>query len=449
MPNTGLTFRKRTFAYRVLPLAMFAIVVIGRAMNFFAPEDGYFTSLNPLTALGFLVLAFAMARGGQGLGNSRLLQLISLCMVGISIQRLLEIFVPGWPFLLRPQIMVDYWFVPYAPERMSALCASGLITLHIALLTETRWRHVAVAFTFAAFCSAIFFINALTVDTAFLPIRLSGFSALLTVLGAVSMALRLGGKRPFNVFFKRNALGLGLCVGAFVIASEPFWLGLVAAQFNPTDYALAAAVSQTICAIAVVKLSALLWLSSTIDSNQEKLLRAADIDHLTGLLNRHGLARQRLDTTYRGVVMLDIDNFKPLNDALGHVAGDRLLVAVSKALSDCLSEAETLVRWGGDEFMVLSEDWCPGHLYSLSERLRKAVATLPPVAAEQGLHALTISVGYALIDAVTKGFDGAVSRADQALYAAKQAGRNQAFSEQGAIDSAPGVVGEKSTLSSH
>lgn len=438
MPNTGLTLRKQYFAYRVLPLAMFAIVVAGRAINFFAPEDGYFTSLNPLAALGFLVLAFAMARGAQGLGKSRLLQLISLCMVGILIQRLLEIFVPGWPFLLRPQIMVDYWFVPYAPERMSALCALGLITLHLALLTETRWRQVAVAFTFAAFCLAIFSITALTVDIAFLPNKHSSFAALLIALGAVSMALRLGGKRPFNVFFKRNPLGLGLCVGAFVIGSEPFWLGLVAAQFDLTDHAL-----------AVVKLGALLWLSSTIDSNQEKLLRAADVDHLTGLLNRHGLARQRMDTTYHGVLMLDIDNFKTLNDALGHVAGDRLLVGVSKALAGCLSESETLIRWGGDEFMVLSEYWCPAHLQALSERLRKAVARLPPVAADKGLGAVTISIGFTMIDPETKGFDGAVSRADQALYAAKKAGRNQAFSERGAIYTTAGTVAAKPTISAH
>lgn len=449
MPNTGLTLRKQYFAYRVLPLAMFAIVVAGRAMNFFAPEDGYFTSLNPLAALGFLVLAFAMARGAQGLGKSRLLQLISLCMVGILIQRLLEIFVPGWPFLLRPQIMVDHWFVPYAPERMSALCALGLITLHLALLTETRWRQVAVAFTFAAFCVAIFYINALTVDIAFFPNKHSSFAALLIALGAVSMALRLGGKRPFNVFFKRNPLGLGLCVGAFVIGSEPFWLGLVAAQFDPTDHALAAAVGNAICAIAVVKLGALLWLSSTIDSNQEKLLRAADVDHLTGLLNRHGLARQRMVTTYHGVLMLDIDNFKTLNDALGHVAGDRLLVGVSKALAGCLSESETLIRWGGDEFMVLSEYWCPAHLQALSERLRKAVASLPPVAADKGLGAVTISIGFTMIDPETKGFDGAVSRADQALYAAKQAGRNLAFSERGGTYTATGTAAAKPTISAH
>ena len=106
-------------------------------------------------------------------------------------------------------------------------------------------------------------------------------------------------------------------------------------------------------------------------------------DHLTGLPNRDALprppqargrrARKRHDSLL-GVMFLDLDGFKPINDTLGHDVGDQLLVALARRLEDGLRGSDTAARFGGDEFVVLCEDVADEqHVIAIAERLQRAI----------------------------------------------------------------------------
>jgi diguanylate cyclase (GGDEF)-like protein len=106
-------------------------------------------------------------------------------------------------------------------------------------------------------------------------------------------------------------------------------------------------------------------------------------DHLTGLPNRdlfqdrlkHAVTRARRHQSLVGVMFLDLDGFKPINDSLGHDVGDKLLVALASRLKDALRGSDTAARIGGDEFVVLCEDVADEqHVINIAERLQRAIA---------------------------------------------------------------------------
>lgn len=151
-------------------------------------------------------------------------------------------------------------------------------------------------------------------------------------------------------------------------------------------------------------------------------------DPLTGVHNRRA-GKMALQRAWQGVIggglplsviVADIDHFKNINDTWGHAAGDRVLVAVSDALRHCLRTSDVLVRWGGEEFLVIAAG-CPlGSAVDLAERMRKAVSTCSDPEAGQ----VTLSLGVAQWrpgDAV----EDLVRRGDVALYRAKSGGRDR------------------------
>ena len=163
----------------------------------------------------------------------------------------------------------------------------------------------------------------------------------------------------------------------------------------------------------------------------------ARTDVLTGLRNRRAcheeLGRQFAQRQRQGVhfslIMIDIDQFKAFNDAHGHLAGDRALQSVAQTLSGTLREMDFVFRYGGDEFAVL----CPGsNLHEAAagaERVREAIAA-QPVSLKNGEGRVTISLGVAEV-APTEVAEGLIQRADEALYAAKRAGRNRVHRHNG------------------
>jgi two-component system, cell cycle response regulator len=118
------------------------------------------------------------------------------------------------------------------------------------------------------------------------------------------------------------------------------------------------------------------------------------------------------------VAAVDLDGFKAINDERGHAAGDQVLIAVARALRAALRAEDGVGRLGGEEFLVLLPDADPNAAEHAAERLREAVAALPPPAR------VTTSVGWATL-ADDESPDELVRRADDALYAAKAAGRNR------------------------
>ncbi len=169
---------------------------------------------------------------------------------------------------------------------------------------------------------------------------------------------------------------------------------------------------------------------------QGELVRLAHQDPLTSLANRavlsdriqQALARASRHGTRLGVLFLDLDGFKPINDTLGHEAGDAALVEVSRRLSAIVRESDTLARVGGDEFVIVMCDLGaePGRAEDAARMLAaKCIKTLETPLQLNGRElAVGLSIGIALGDARSAA-DGLLSAADCAMYEAKQAGRGR------------------------
>lgn len=157
---------------------------------------------------------------------------------------------------------------------------------------------------------------------------------------------------------------------------------------------------------------------------QAALLQArANTDPLTGLLNRRGMDIAVTGWLTRrepfGVLLIDIDHFKQLNDSLGHVVGDQAIKLVSRALSESIRDDDVAGRWGGEEFLVICQDGDPRQIIAFGNRLRSLIAER----SNDSNTPMTVSVGVSLFP-LYEHFEETVLRADAALYAAKDAGRN-------------------------
>nr|WP_119966223.1 bifunctional diguanylate cyclase/phosphodiesterase [Simplicispira lacusdiani] len=166
---------------------------------------------------------------------------------------------------------------------------------------------------------------------------------------------------------------------------------------------------------------------------QEMLLRRlAHFDTLTGLPNRVLLARKlaefmeeaRTNDSLLGVAYLDLDGFKPVNDRLGHDAGDRLLVVAAQRLTRALRPTDCVARLGGDEFVIL----LPGlaHAQDCRHALGQVMQSIgSPYQLGSERVSVTASIGFTLFPQDDADADTLLRHADQAMYVAKQAGRNR------------------------
>ncbi|HEY6881867.1 MAG TPA: diguanylate cyclase, partial [Polyangiales bacterium] len=157
-------------------------------------------------------------------------------------------------------------------------------------------------------------------------------------------------------------------------------------------------------------------------------------DSLTSLLNRRGIEQElaRLSRAaarndeWPGVIFVDCDNFKRINDTLGHATGDVVLQEVARRLSEALRPADRLARIGGDEFMVLLPGARLAEAGQVAERLRKAVGA-QPVALSHGPLTLTISAAVLAADERLQSLSELASAARGALRSAKDRGKNRVF----------------------
>jgi diguanylate cyclase (GGDEF)-like protein/PAS domain S-box-containing protein len=162
---------------------------------------------------------------------------------------------------------------------------------------------------------------------------------------------------------------------------------------------------------------------------EEELVRRAFQDDLTGLANRalfhdrlrHALQRRARNRTFVGVLLLDLDGFKRVNDSLGHAAGDQLLRAVAQRITVAVRAGETVARLGGDEFAIVIESVVgEEEVRQLADRLLRVISR-PVTVAERDV-VVNVSIGLALAVAGEDG-DSVLRNADVAMYAAKNAGK--------------------------
>ncbi|MDD5479344.1 EAL domain-containing protein [Rhodoferax sp.] len=190
---------------------------------------------------------------------------------------------------------------------------------------------------------------------------------------------------------------------------------------------------------AAGRITALCGISTDITRHkqaQEEIFQLAFYDPLTGLPNRRLLydrVQQLLSTLERSpqgaaLMFIDVDNFKDINDTLGHDLGDALLCQMTQRMGSCLRAQDTLTRHGGDEFVVLLVDLSVQSAAAASEAQRVAQKILErvhqPFALGAQQRSVSVSIGVALVDLKAPSREELFKQADLAMYQAKAAGRN-------------------------
>ncbi len=175
------------------------------------------------------------------------------------------------------------------------------------------------------------------------------------------------------------------------------------------------------------------------ESFQRRMFESALRDGLTRAFNKRYFL-DRLESEFRfakrhaaplSLLLLDVDRFKVLNDAHGHVAGDHMLAAFARKIHESIRNEDVFARYGGEEFAVLCRATPVDKAVAFADRLRRTIEALEVPFAGERLH-ITVSIGVAGLpdDDADKAL-GLVAAADEALYAAKRAGRNRACTRRG------------------
>jgi diguanylate cyclase (GGDEF)-like protein len=192
------------------------------------------------------------------------------------------------------------------------------------------------------------------------------------------------------------------------------------------------------------------WLSisfallTVLDLRRVELLEHETvIDPLIGIYNRRYLDRRLKEEVSRSqrystrlsVLMLDIDHFKRINDTYGHKAGDLVLHHVGRLVLSTLRAADIATRYGGEELLVVAPNTSITEAITLAERIRQYIETHPLMLETENRKrqevGVTVSIGVAEITQETANGDALICNADEALYRAKQKGRNRVESHSG------------------
>jgi diguanylate cyclase (GGDEF)-like protein len=172
----------------------------------------------------------------------------------------------------------------------------------------------------------------------------------------------------------------------------------------------------------------------------KQLEEAATKDEKLGIYNFIGwqaIAQRELERAQRtrdttlGVLMVDLDHFKKVNDVYGHLAGDAVLKAVAATISGQIRGYDSVGRFGGEEFVVLLPGVSEREAVTAAERIRVAVTTVEVTEESDLISGLSVSIGVALYPGAGTAIEKLISAADAALYRAKNGGRNQVVTADG------------------
>jgi diguanylate cyclase (GGDEF)-like protein len=248
--------------------------------------------------------------------------------------------------------------------------------------------------------------------------------------GGRSLSSLRGGRRPEQLIADeigrrvRNAYGLAQTLAAPLVVDEKVVGAIVLSRRAGTAWASS---SSRLLTWAAEELSVALSRAYRYEAAETR----ANIDALTGLPNRRYLEelvaiagpRRRAGDSI-GVLMIDIDRFKQLNDRYGHATGDVVLRAVGDRISAAIRASDSPARYGGEEFAVLLRRATPPQALEVAERIRQLIRSVPP--AELGIdEPISVSVGVAVSESEDVGLPTLLESADKALYRAKREGRNR------------------------
>src|SRR6266404_3278981 len=235
------------------------------------------------------------------------------------------------------------------------------------------------------------------------------------MIAVITWALTLGKLTTLIEVALIAACYVFLAGASYVELASLVFVGALAAQFAPV--------------VLVAYITTMFSADIRYVLQRAKLL--SELDDLTALYNTRGfaIAADRLFgqalryTRPASVLMVDLDNLKAVNDSHGHDAGNRLLRHTANALRAELRYTDLPARYGGDEFIVRLPETPPRGALDVAERIRKAVADRP-LDMDAGKIASSVSIGVACFPDDGRTLDALATRADRALYEAKQKGRN-------------------------
>ena len=259
-------------------------------------------------------------------------------------------------------------------------------------------------------------------DATLIPTR-PGAPRAETVLPAVDLDDPGGSPEERIAARVRRAFGLTNVLAAPLVAHGELLGAIVISRRRATPWSEA---SRRLLTAAAAEASAALARTVTHRAAQA----AATTDALTGLPNRRYfeeyvelLGRGRRADDAIGILMVDVDRFKLLNDRFGHAVGDVVLQAVARTIATAVRDVDVPARFGGEEFVVLLRNPSRATVLEVGERIRDAVERID--LHEVGVERVTVSVGATVGDGGTARVAELVETADRALYRAKRFGRNR------------------------
>jgi len=313
-------------------------------------------------------------------------------------------------------------------RRYRAGCFAILAIALVSLSPELGWWWIGpMALGAAGFAVADRFMGtsahpALWVGTAWsmIPLLLGG--AVVSTGGAAS---------PVLIWFALPAVTLGarFAPRGIAIGTAYILTLLLLCTIVPDPAAYGDHNQSVVTALALV-VSTVILSGALVESDRAHRHRST-VDPLTGLFNRNALelrlaeldgsAGEEPDVSH-ALLLCDLDHFKQVNDRLGHSAGDAVLREVAHTMRSNLRAGDSIYRVGGEEILVVLPGTARENAVDVAERLRLAVRDLRPVGVR-----MTVSIGAAVSRPGSFDTDDLVSRADQALYAAKSSGRDTVF----------------------
>lgn len=314
-----------------------------------------------------------------------------------------------------------------------ALIVSGylIVAMRMDVVTSAEQWRVAALIAFVVLYSVGILISILIYP------RISASRRVLSMigdLGTTICAIYLLGDAatPFFGLYLFNACGNGFRYGprylylSSVLSVAGFMLVLVASDYWAAHQTLG-------IGLLIVLIVVPMYFSSLVRQLHAALARMrtmATHDTLTDLPNRHSFYEQlrytlRLaerNSTVFAVVFIDLDGFKPINDELGHAAGDAVLKSVARRLEQCVRKCDVVARFGGDEFVIILSDV---HKTAVSSVARKIIDTVArPHEFNGKTVTLSSSMGIPTYPDSGRSVDELVARADAAMYLSKRAGTN-------------------------
>ncbi len=319
---------------------------------------------------------------------------------------------------------------------ISALAARALAVSILALGMQPQVATIAVSASLLALSMTLQGSALLAYDSRRLPAWVHT-----AVIAGVALPFSLIGTDAAHVvLFGGIVFGtlLAMLTASFALGAVAFYFRGVAATFAAEPMQAFAAPTMTqsaifvaACAAAIVSTFGFLLLHK--ERADHEALRLATMDPLTGAYNRrtfHEIAERELSRALRAgqplsIIIVDIDHFRAINETYGNRIGDQVLQRIAALVHEALRKEDMLVRYGGEEFLVMLPDVPGPGAVVVAGRIRKSVDAAPLKVGEHEL-AVTVSVGVsARLDEGPESIENLLARADEALSLAKQRGRNR------------------------